>query len=151
MDSAQKRLLAAGTVATLLLREQTRGKSFDLERWAQDTFVDHPFSKLASLVALGAVLFYRAETGKNPKCKSYMDALVYVSTCASVGYGDIFAQTPVGKAVGSLMMTVGPAMANAAFVGHSRVRESERVEALAVQQQILSTLQEILARLPAQG
>ena len=39
------------------------------------------------------------------------DALVYVSTCMSVGYSDIFAKSPMGKALGSVIMTFGPAMA----------------------------------------
>ena len=61
-------------------------------------------------VAGAAYLFYRAEVGKNPKVKSYYDALIYVSTCLSVGYGDIFAHTDAGKLIGTALMTYGPAL-----------------------------------------
>ena len=47
--------------------------------------------------------------------KSYYDALVYVSTNLSVGYSDIFARTPRGKAIGTALMTYGPAMAAKIF------------------------------------
>ncbi len=35
----------------------------------------------------------------NPKVKRFEDALVFCTTCMSVGYSDIFAKTPTGKAV----------------------------------------------------
>jgi voltage-gated potassium channel len=47
--------------------------------------------------------------------KSYYDALVYVSTNLSVGYSDIFAKTPRGKAIGTALMTYGPAMSSKIF------------------------------------
>jgi hypothetical protein len=118
-----------------------------VEKWAQGTFADEPFTKLLGLIAVGAAVFYRAEVGHNPKVKTYHDALVYVSTCASVGYGDIFAVTPAGKLIGSLVMTIGPAMANAAFVGGRLAREKERAEAQATQLEILRTMQQILDEL----
>src|SRR5688572_10434511 len=121
----------------------TRQLEEAVERWAQTTFADEPFTKLAGMVILGSVLFYKAEVGKNPKVNSYLDALVYVSTCASVGYGDIFANTPLGKLIGSIVMTVGPAMANAAFVGGHLAREQERREAEKTQTEILASLQAI--------
>jgi hypothetical protein len=122
-------------------------EEFDLERWAQESFNDEPFTKLVALVGLGAALFYKAEVGQNPKVNSYWDALVYISTCCSVGYGDIFAHTPIGKAIGSVVMTIGPAMANAAFDGasHQRAREAEAQAAL--QKELLATMKEILAEL----
>lgn len=118
-----------------------------LERWAQNAFADEPFTKLIGMVGVGAWIFFKAEHGVNPKVNSYYDALIYVSTCASVGYGDIFAVTPLGKLVGTFVMTVGPAMANAAFVGGHLAREQERKEAQATQLQILDTMQQILAEL----
>ena len=126
-------------------------EDFDLERWAQEAFVDEPFTKLVALVGIAAALFYKAERGKNPKVTSYWDALVYVSTCFSVGYGDIFAHTPVGKAIGSFIMTVGPAMANAAFDGSSRARAAEAEEAQGLQRELLATMQQILAELKKRG
>ena len=120
---------------------------FDLERWSQEWFNDEPFTKLVALVGLGAAVFYKAEVGHNPKVTSYWDALVYVSTCCSVGYGDIFAHTPIGKALGSVVMTIGPAMANAAFDGSARERRKEADEAQALQRELLGTMKEILAEL----
>jgi len=122
-------------------------EELDLERWSQEAFNDEPFTKLVALVGFGAALFYKAEVGKNPKVNSYWDALVYVSTCASVGYGDIFAHTPIGKAIGSIVMTIGPAMANAAFDGSSRARAQEAEESKRVQLELLGTMKEILAEL----
>ena len=118
-----------------------------IEQWATKTFSDEPFTKLLGMVLTGAALFYKAEVGHNPKVNSYYDALVYVSTCASVGYGDIFAVTPAGKLIGSAVMTVGPAMANAAFLGGRLARENEREAAQETQKQILATLQQILTKL----
>jgi hypothetical protein len=122
-------------------------QDFDLERWAQEAFNDEPFTKLVALVGLGAALFYKAEVGNNPKVTSYWDALVYISTCCSVGYGDIFAHTPIGKAIGSIVMTIGPAMANAAFDGSARARAKEAEESQRLQQELLATMKEILAEL----
>jgi hypothetical protein len=130
-----------------MLQLEQLDQELDLEKWAQDSFTDEPFTKLITLVGLGAALFYKAEVGHNPKVTSYWDALVYVSTCCSVGYGDIFAQTPVGKAVGTFVMTVGPAMANAAFDGSSRQRAKEAEEQKQLQVELLSTMKEILAEL----
>lgn len=68
------------------------------------------------LTVLGsAAAFYVAERGRNPKVRSFYDALVYAATNLSVGYSDIFAKTPGGKAVGSLLMTYGPALATRAL------------------------------------
>jgi hypothetical protein len=68
-----------------------------------------------TMVLLASWLFYKAEKGHNPKVNSLYDALVYVSTNLSVGYSDIFAKTPRGKAIGTALMTYGPAMAAKIF------------------------------------
>ncbi len=67
----------------------------------------------ASLEFLGVAswLFYQAEKDLNPKIHSYIDAFYYISTCASVGYADIFAVTQTGRVIAALVMIVGPAMA----------------------------------------
>ena len=68
------------------------------------------------LTVLGAAAaFYVAERGRNPKVNSFYDALVYAATNLSVGYSDIFAKSPGGKAIGSLLMTYGPALATRAL------------------------------------
>jgi hypothetical protein len=99
-----------------------------------------PCRNTATLVGLSTVLFYLAERGHNPKVKDIWDALVYCSTCLSVGYADIFAKTPVGKILGSALMTIGPAMAAKTLDGPAQPTTTTQVE-------ILDTLRKILARL----
>jgi voltage-gated potassium channel len=81
----------------------------------RDGFARDPMGSVLAAVLGGAWMFYKAERGHNPKVKSYYDALVYVSTNLSVGYSDIFAKTPRGKAIGTALMTYGPAMAAKIF------------------------------------
>jgi voltage-gated potassium channel len=146
-SGAQPEIDPASAADAAVLAGSTPMLEAALERWAQNAFQDEPFTKLVALVGLGAALFYKAELGTNPKVKTYWDALVYVSTCASVGYGDIFAQTSIGKAIGSFVMTVGPAMANAAFAGgqvqkqlEAKAQDAKQAEMLEVMKQILEEL-----------
>src|SRR6516162_8846562 len=69
-----------------------------------------PSEELGLLVSWGAAAFYWAEAGANPMVRSYWDALHYVATALSVGYANIFPVTALGKAIGALVMTVGPAL-----------------------------------------
>ncbi len=88
------------------------------ESWkkkVREGFAKDPQGTVLYTVLVGSWLFYRAEKGKNPKCTSFYDALVYVSTNLSVGYAPIFAETPMGKAIGTVVMTYGPAMSGAIF------------------------------------
>ena len=112
----------------------------DLDRWAAK-LGDAPCRNTATLVGLSAVLFYVLEKNKNPKVNDVWDAMVYCSTCLSVGYGDIFAKTPLGKILGSALMTIGPAMASRTMDGPASERRDE------VQEEVLATLRGILARL----
>jgi hypothetical protein len=86
-----------------------------LKRALKDAVAEDPFDATVVTVLGGAFLFYLAERDANPKVKSYWDALVFVSTCLSVGYADVFARTPAGKAIASAIMTVGPALSGAIF------------------------------------
>jgi len=70
-----------------------------------------PANAIVLSVLGAAAAFYVAERGRNAKVNSFHDALVYAATNLSVGYSDIFAKTPAGKAIGSLLMTYGPALA----------------------------------------
>ena len=72
--------------------------------------VASPSEELGLLVSWGAALFYWAESGANPAVRSYWDGLHYVSTALSVGYANIFPVTPLGKVIGALVMTIGPAL-----------------------------------------
>jgi voltage-gated potassium channel len=88
-----------------------------------------PFDATIATVLGGAFLFYVAEKGHNPKVETYWDALVFISTCLSVGYADVFARTPAGKVIAAAIMTFGPAMSGAILDGPSASRgEEERVE-----------------------
>lgn len=111
---------------------------FPLDEWASALASD-PTKNVTSMLGVTTVLFYLAERDHNPKVNDIWDALVYTSTCMSVGYGDIFAVTPLGKLIGSAIMTVGPTLASKALDG--------RKEPDPVQQEILATLKAILARL----
>jgi len=102
-----------------------------------------PMKNTAALVGLSTVLFFLAERGKNPKVKDVWDSLVYCSSSISVGYSDIFAKTPLGKILGSALMTIGPSMAAKTTDGHGTVHRD------AVQEETLATLKKILAALEA--
>jgi hypothetical protein len=69
-----------------------------------------PAEELGLLVSWGAAAFYWAEAGSNPMVRSYWDALHYISTALSVGYANLFPVTALGKAIGAVVMTIGPAM-----------------------------------------
>jgi hypothetical protein len=72
--------------------------------------VASPSEELGLVVCWGAALLYWAESGANPAVRSYWDGLHYVSTALSVGYANIFPVTPLGKMIGAVVMTVGPAL-----------------------------------------
>jgi hypothetical protein len=114
-----------------------------VEVWAQK-LTGQPARNTAAVVAASSVVFYIAERDHNPKVNDIWDAFVYCSTCLSVGYGDIFAKTPVGKILGSTLMTIGPALSGATLDG------SRDPAAGKIQDEMLATLKAILERLPSQ-
>jgi hypothetical protein len=65
---------------------------------------------MAEFVTTCAALFLLAEQDHNPAVKTYWDALHYISTSLSVGYANIFPVTQMGKAIGAVVMMVGPAL-----------------------------------------
>ena len=87
-------------------------------------------------------MFYIAEKGHNPKVTSIYDAMIYCSTCLSVGYADVFARTPVGKLIGTFLMTIGPSISGKATDGASTASDPNH------QEQILSLLRQIAEHLP---
>src|SRR5882672_1981294 len=113
---------------------------FDLEEWAA-SLRNRPAQNTAIFATAAAIVFYYAERGHNPKVNDYYDALVYCTTNLSVGYSDIFARTSLGKLVGSVLMTFGPALAGSALDGRKKVENED------TQKQVLVTLQKILAHL----
>ena len=113
-------------------------ENFSLDDWAAK-LADSPCRNTAALVAASALLFYAAEKQHNPKVKDVFDAAIYTSTCLSVGYGDIFARTPLGKIIGTTLMTIGPSMAAKTLDGPPTPDPT--------QEQILATLKQILQKL----
>ena len=117
-------------------------ETLPLDEWAA-TLSTQPARNSMGLIGLAAVVFYAAEKNHNPKVNDFWDALVYTSTCISVGYADIFPKTPVGKIIGSALMTVGPALAAKALDGPAAGKQE------VVQEKILDALNGILAELKA--
>ena len=117
------------------------------EEFALDDWVARvrqmPCTSTAAIVALAGAIFYQVEKGHNPKVQTIYDAMVYTSTCLSVGYGNIFASTSAGKLLGTILMTIGPALAAQTLDG----RPKPQPQTDAVQLEVLSTLKRILARL----
>ncbi|MBP7999480.1 MAG: two pore domain potassium channel family protein [Chloroflexi bacterium] len=89
-----------------LMQQKDKAETLFLE-WVEGNPLDAAFIFLG----MASAAFYRAEKGINPRVNTYTDAFYYISTCASVGYADIFAITQTGKAIAALVMIVGPALA----------------------------------------
>jgi hypothetical protein len=81
-----------------------------------------PAEELTVLVTWAAGAFYWAEEGVNPRVTSYWDALQYVATSLSVGYATVFPVTAIGKAIGAVVMMIGPALSARALDGGSASR-----------------------------
>lgn len=104
-------LLLLAALAAATEPELGRATFERLKERLRGSYEDDPIGSTLGTVLVASLLFYRAERGHNPKVTSLYDALVYVATNLSVGYSDIFAKTPEGKAIGSALMIFGPAMA----------------------------------------
>jgi len=113
-----------------------------IEAWAA-RLGDKPTTNMLKIVGIAAGIFFVAEKDHNPKVNSIYDALIYCSTCLSVGYHDVFPKTPIGKLIGTLLMSLGPALAVRTLEGTSDSSQPD------VQQQILTTLQSLAAQLQA--
>lgn len=104
-----------------------------------------PIDSVLTTVTGATMLFYLAERKVNPKVKTLGDAAVFITTCLSVGYSDIFARTEAGKAIASTVMTIGPSMTAKLFEA-PKSQAPERDPAL---QEIADLQRQILARLDA--
>jgi hypothetical protein len=100
----------ADQIATAL--QATMDKRGDLQTEFLKRLTRHPMESLAGFLLGTSAAFYLAERDVNPKIKTFVDALYYISTCLSVGYADIFAQTQTGRLIATLAMAVGPALTN---------------------------------------
>lgn len=110
--------------------------SLNFDAWSEK-LADKPARNTLTVVAASALLFYQFERHANPKVNDLTDALLYCSTCLSVGYADIHPVTKAGKLLGTLLMTYGPSLAAKAIDGE---QGDERAE-------ILSTLRSIAGKL----
>src|SRR3954465_5467834 len=108
-----------------------------LDEWSAK-MTEKPLQNTALLVAGPGALFYAPERDHYPKVNDIFDALVYTSTCLSVGYGDIFAKTPAGKLLGTALMTYGPSLTAEGYDPDAKRRD-------AVQEGILETLKQLAA------
>jgi hypothetical protein len=92
-----------------------------------------PAEELGVLVAWASALFYWAETDANPAVRTYWDALHYITTALSVGYANFFPVTQLGKTIGALVMTIGPAFSSRALDQGPRAQDDGAGTALLAQ------------------
>jgi voltage-gated potassium channel len=141
-----------GLLAALAISGAAGSSYGSLKESLKEAIKSDPFDATVVTVLGGAFLFYVAEKGNNPKVETYWDALVFISTCMSVGYADIFARTPAGQAIASAVMTLGPAMSGAIFdppASTEEPRAEAPPELLRVQSVIVDKLDAILQELRA--
>ena len=105
-----------------------------------------PAEELSLRVAWASALFYWAEAAENPAVRTYWDALHYVATSLSVGYANIFPVTAMGKAIGAVVMMVGPALSARVLDGAAPAD----AEAAGGQGAVVERLDAILAELRRQ-
>lgn len=108
---------------------------------------EDPMQAALATVLGSSVVFYLAERGQNPKVERFEDALVFCTTCLNVGYADVFARTKTGKAIASLLMTYGPALAAKILDPPRREAVSERAGLAEAQRAVADRLDAILAEL----
>ena len=118
-------------------------KRGDFESDVIERFTRYPMETLAGFLLGTSAAFYLAERDANPKVKTFIDALYYISTCLSVGYADVFAQTQTGRAVATLVMTVGPSLTGEVLDPPHKAASASAVN----QEQIIERLDAILQEL----
>jgi len=79
--------------------------------WARED----PIDALAVTVLGGGIAFYLAERDTNPGCATPWDAILYMATCLSVGYDNLFPTTSTGHTLALPVQTFGPALSGMAF------------------------------------
>ncbi len=168
-DPDEAALSALAQIARGLVSTQrtpnTQGSGLGYGTWKQgfrELVQRDPLDTLFVSVLGGAYLFWLAEKDHNPRCRTFWDAAVFVSTCLSVGYDNKFAHTESGKALATFLMTFGPSVAANAFAPPAPAREnsakppanapdapqeSVTAESIALQKAILARLDAILGEL----
>ena len=140
-DPALLTLLVSGAAQNGVLESWS-----EVKRELREGMNKDPLDALAVTVLGGSFLFYMAEKDENPKISTFADALMFISTCLSVGYADVFAKTPAGKSIAAAVMMVGPAMAAKALDPPAAVSPKDDA-VLEVQRVIAEKLDAILVEL----
>ena len=115
-----------------------------------------PMDALIAAVVGGGFAYYLAERDTNDHCNTPLDGILYASS-ALFGYDTAQPTTESGRAVASLVKTLGPALATNAFsppAAERRAAEAaERAraeEAAEVNRQILARLEDVVRLLEKQ-
>jgi hypothetical protein len=91
------------------------GQKDEYEKRFLDWVNANPLESNVEFLGLAAWAFYQAEKGVNPKIQTYVDAFYYISTCASVGFADMFAMTQAGRTIAGIVMMIGPSLTGRAL------------------------------------
>jgi hypothetical protein len=91
------------------------GQKDEYEKRFLDWVNANPLDANVEFLGLAAWAFYQAEKGVNPKIQTYVDAFYYISTCASVGFADMFAATQAGRTIAGIVMMIGPSLTGRAL------------------------------------
>lgn len=91
------------------------GQKDEYEKRFLDWVNANPLEANVEFLGLAAWAFYEAEKGVNPKIETYIDSFYYISTCASVGYADMFAVTQTGRTIAAIVMMLGPSLTGRAL------------------------------------
>lgn len=106
----------------------------------RDAAREDPVDTAFATIFCGSYLFFLAERRTNPKVKTFGDAMVFISTCMSVGYSDIFARTEAGKYIASTVMTVGPSMVAQLFAPTAKEQAAGDLRAEARHEEMMVAL-----------
>lgn len=149
-DPDRAALSALAQIAEGLLG--SRGGALGYDTWKsgfREIVQRDPIDTLIVSVLGGAYLFWLAEKDVNPKCRTFWDAAVFVATSLSVGYDNKFAETEAGKALGTFLMTFGPAVAAAAFAPPAAEQQAQAAAAARTQAESVELQKAILGKLDA--
>jgi hypothetical protein len=91
------------------------GQKDEYEKRFLDWVNANPLEANVEFLGLAAWAFYQAEKDVNPKIQTYVDAFYYISTCASVGFADMFAATQAGRTIAAIVMMIGPSLTGRAL------------------------------------
>ncbi len=91
------------------------GQKDEYEKRFLDWVNTNPLDANIEFLGLASWAFYQAEKDVNPKIKTYVDAFYYISTCASVGFADMFAATQAGRTIAAIVLMIGPSLTGRAL------------------------------------